>query len=234
MAGTDSDDTTDGGWRLLSDEHTFIAGLTKSEKLADKLIRAFLERGELDHDGRRRYRIWRVEAWPGSAPSPHEGDFWRPDPERGIQCEIDYQHSSARWTGPASPGWKANTGRQTAKYQITLIWLWHNALVEFLQSVGLLPLSPESVQPSAPEPASEIKTTANPVPQSPKDWLRGAKRRRPKGKNERQGEWGTALLKDMEADHKKKLVAYVWARDTLMRRLRDKDSDDEGYKVGGS
>src|SRR5262249_8053860 len=100
MAGTSDDNSTlDEPFRLLADEHRFAAGLVKDNELAATLVRRFLEEGERDHDGRKRYKIWEIAAFPGgSAPSPYDGAFWRSDPARGIHCEINHQGSSARWT----------------------------------------------------------------------------------------------------------------------------------------
>src|SRR6478736_5701840 len=112
--------------------------LTKgSKKLADELLRCFLEQGEIDRDGCVRYRLWVFSAVPGGAPSPYDGTFWRSDAARGIRCEINVPDSSARWTGPASAIWRAE-GRETAEYEILMIWLNHRAVLDYLiNSVGL-------------------------------------------------------------------------------------------------
>jgi hypothetical protein len=183
MAGTNDDPNI---WRLLADEYAFIAGLAKSEKLADELVRSFLEEGEIDRDGRVRYRIWQVRALPGGAPSPYDGAFWQSDPERGIHCEIDHRNSSAHWTGPASAEWKAS-GRKTAEYQVVMIRLNHSVVLDFLMGVGLLPLAEQpafkSEQPQivgslvvaessdAATVAGAIKCPAAEPIRSPTEWI---------------------------------------------------------------
>jgi hypothetical protein len=159
MAGTDDDfNTDDESFRLLRDEYQFAAELV-GEKLAAKLARRFLEEGERDRNGRVRYKIWEFKALPGGAPSPYDGSFWRPDHARGIHCEIDYQSSSACWTGPASAEWKAFNGRQTAKYDVNMIRLCHDLFVEFLQSAGV-PLQSEMTQPSESQTATAGEQSA--------------------------------------------------------------------------
>src|SRR5262245_54316418 len=150
--------TDDKSFRLLRDEYQLAAGLV-GEKLAAKLVRRFLEEGEIDRDGRVRYKIWEIEALPGGmAPSPYDGSFWRPDHERGIHCEIDYHSSSARWTGPTSAEWKAFDGRQTARYDVSMIRLCHELFVEFLQSAGALSFQSETTA----EPAAETTQPSEP------------------------------------------------------------------------
>jgi len=106
-------------------------------------VRRFLEEGERTADGRKRYKIWEIEAFPGGlAPSPYDGAFWRSDPARGIHCEINRQSSSARWTGAASAEWTAFDGRRTASYDLRMIRLNHDLFVEFLQSAGVPSLPP--------------------------------------------------------------------------------------------
>ena len=106
-------------------------------------MRRFLEEGERTADGRKRYKIWEIEAFPGGlAPSPYDGAFWRSDCRQGTHCEIDYQGSSARWTGPASAEWTAFDGRRTASYDLRMIRLNHDLFVEFLQSAGVPSLPP--------------------------------------------------------------------------------------------
>jgi len=189
MAGSDGDNNTDD-WRLLWDEYCFIAGLTYSEKLADELLRVYLEEGRVDRDGRARYRICvKSEALPGPTPSPYDGSFWRSDPERGIQCEMIYRDSSACWTGPASAEAKAAFGRQTAEYRVRGVQLCHGAVVDFLRGAGLLPpvqqptetaaeTAAESTQPQPePEPESKAPLTDK---ESLKRWLPGAVERWPR------------------------------------------------------
>src|SRR5262249_8635976 len=95
--------------------------------------------GEFGFDGRRRYRLYEIKAFPGgTAPSPYDGEFWCSYPEHGIHCEIDHKHSSARWTGPVTAACQAFDGRQQAEDNITLIWVWWGAVLDFLQGVGFL------------------------------------------------------------------------------------------------
>jgi hypothetical protein len=172
VAGTDDNDSTfDDKWatfRLLCDEYAFFVELTKSEKLAAKLVRRFLEDGERDRDGRLRYRIYEIEALPGGiTPSPYDGSFWCSDPDRGIHCEIDCTNSSARWTGPASAEWQTFNGRRTAEYNVTMIRLSHGAVLDFLQGVGLLPQPPaqpsELLAQSAPQSPAEQPSSPTPL-----------------------------------------------------------------------
>lgn len=156
MAETEDDRSI---WRLLADEHAFFAELAKSEKLADELVRSFLEEGEIDRDGRVRYRVWQIRALPGGAPSPYGGAFWQSDPERDVRCEIDHRNSSAHWTGPASAEWKAS-GRKTAEYQVLMIRLNHLVVLDFLMGVGLLPLPEQPASEPAMEPAPAPATVA--------------------------------------------------------------------------
>jgi hypothetical protein len=157
MAKADDNHSTDE-FRLLWDEFCFAARLVHSEPRAGDLVRSFLEEGELDRDGRLRYRIWQIEALPGGAPSPYDGSFWRSDHERGIHCEIDHRNSSARGTGPVSAGWLSGEakifGRKTAEYRIKIIWICHELFVDFLRGVGLLPLVQQPTEAAA-EPAAE-------------------------------------------------------------------------------
>jgi hypothetical protein len=233
MAGTDDDPNI---WRLLADEYAFIAGLAKSEKLADELVRFFLEEGEIDRDGRVRYRIWQIRALPGGAPSPYDGAFWQWDPERGIHCEIDYRNSSAHWTGPASTEWKAS-GRKTAEYQVVIIRLNHPVVLDFLMSVGLLPPVEQPTSEPTIEPVSATGSVAGAAANSrsvvvPMAWLRTAKRERPRQPNETHKVWAAVMIEKMEAAKAAGLIDWVWSQETMERRLRDKDKDDESYQVG--
>ena len=196
MAGT-SDDFSTEEFRLLQDEYRLAVRLV-GEKLAVKLVQRFLEEGELDRDGRVRYKIWMIEALPGGlTPSPYDGAFWRSDPERGIHCEIDHQNSSACWTGPASAEWKAFDGRQNAKHDVSMIRLCHELYMEFLHSAGALPERAQSGEPSTSEgrpaaqsaPESSSGLTPASEPQSAKrvrlkDWLPGAVERWPRDKTD--------------------------------------------------
>ena len=152
-------------WWLLADEHAFTTKLTaNSKKLADELVRSFLEEGEIDRDGLVRYRIWQIRALPGGAPSPYDGAFWQSDPERGVRCEIDHPNSSAYWTGPASAEWKA-FGRETAEYQVVMIRLNHPIFLEFLLGVGLPAEQPASEPAMEPAPTSATEPIAGKQPQ---------------------------------------------------------------------
>jgi len=157
MAGSNGNNNTDD-FRLLWDEYCFVAGLTKSEKLAGELLQFFLEEGGVDRDGRDRYRIWQIEALPGGAPSPYDGSFWRSDHELGIHCEIIYRDSSARWTGPVSAEWVSGEakvfGRKTAEYRIKMIRLRHDAVMDFLRGAGV-PLPVQQPTETAVEPTVE-------------------------------------------------------------------------------
>jgi hypothetical protein len=170
MAGTPDDHSTDewAEFRLLRTEYIFILDeLTHSKELAEKVVRRFLEEGEYDWiTGRRRYRLWMIEALPGGAPSPYEGEFWRSDAARGIECKIDCLNSSARWTGPASVEWRAR-GRRIAEYRITMIWVSHGAMVDFLRGVGLLPGQAQSDEVQQELPLSEPVHTSSMTPESP-------------------------------------------------------------------
>jgi hypothetical protein len=174
MAGTDDDPSTDdwAEFRLLRTEYIFILDeLTHSKELAEKVVRAFLEEGEYDRfTGRRRYRLWMVEVLPGGAPSPYSGEFWRSDPEHGIECKIDCLNSSARWTGPTSAVWRAS-GRETAEYRITMIWVSHGAMLDFLRRVGwsLGRAQPDKDQQELPlsEPIHSSPTASESPEQSP-------------------------------------------------------------------
>jgi hypothetical protein len=149
---------------LLADAYRlFLERAGRSEKLANKLVQRFLEEGERDRDGRIRYKIWLVEAVPGgTAPSPYSGDFWRSYPERGISCVIEPWHSSACWTGPASPAWRAVHGREVSSYQVAGIRLNHEAVLEFLESAGL---PAKSAQPGEPgEPSAVPQEQPAPPP----------------------------------------------------------------------
>ena len=169
MAETEGDRSI---WRLLADEHAFFAELAKSEKLADELVRSFLEEGEIDRDGRVRYRVWQIRALPGGAPSPYDGAFWQSAPERGVRCEIDHRNSSAHWTGPASAEWKAS-GRKTAEYQAMMIRLNHLVVLDFLMGVGLLPLPEQSASEPAMEPAAApVANTAARTAPTPAEMLK--------------------------------------------------------------
>jgi hypothetical protein len=169
MAGTSDDSSTpDEPFCLLADEYEFTVERVRDGKLAETLARRFLEEGERADDGRKRYKIWEIEAFPGGlAPSPYDGAFWRSDPARGIHCEINYQGSSARWTGPASAEWTAFDGRRTASYDLRMIRLNHDLFVEFLQSAGvpdLPPLQPLSAMEPAEVSAAESTTVSTPAP----------------------------------------------------------------------
>jgi hypothetical protein len=144
MTQADGDDTT---FRLLADEWAFTLKLTRaSEPYAMKVVEQFLQKGERDHDGRIRYKIWTYEALPGGLePSPYDGAFWWSDPERGIRCDIKSWDSSACRTGPASAWWKEFDGRQTSDYRTVGIRFNHDIYVEFLWSIGLLPTKHASV-----------------------------------------------------------------------------------------
>ena len=157
MAGSDDDHSI---WRLLADEHAFILGLiNNAEKLADELVRSFLEEGEIDRDGCVRYRIWQIRALPGGAPSPYDGAFWQSDPERAVHCEIDPRNSSACCTGPASAEWKA-FGRENRRVSGGDDPLNHLVVLDFLMGVGLLPLTEQPASEPTIEPAFEPATAA--------------------------------------------------------------------------
>ena len=241
MAGTDDDDST-SEWRLLRDEHAFIVALplVKSLELADTLIRQFLQGGAVDRDGRERYRFRRVEAWPGGQVNPYDGSFWRSDPEFGIRCEISCPTSSALWTGPTSIKRRAITGRQTAEYQIALIWLCHDAVLEFLQDLELLPAA-EPTEPVS-EPAIEPAPVTEPIAGNPSVrepipldvWLRTVKREHPQWSDETNKGWAARLIKIMEMDKSEGLIDRIWSQENMERRLRDKSGDDDGSYQGGN
>jgi len=159
MAPQANDDSSTDAWRrfcLLRDAHTYFLELTGLERLAAKLVMNFLRGGEFDPEGRRRYRLYEIDALPGgTAPSPYDGEFWCSYPERGIHCEIDCKHSSARWTGPVTAEWQAFDGRQKAEYNITLIWVCWGAVLDFLQGVGFLSGQSQSDPTRAKQLSSE-------------------------------------------------------------------------------
>jgi len=186
MAGRNDDSST---FRLLCDEYALFLRLTgSSDKLADKLVRRFLEEGERDHAGRIRYKIWEIEALPGGlTPGPYDGAFWRSDPGRGINCTIEPWNSSARWTGPVSARWKEFDGREVADYQVSGIRLNHDIVLEFLESAGLPSGQTEPGEPSTAEGALESTPETAPVSGvqstdkiSLKEWLPDAVKRWPR------------------------------------------------------
>jgi hypothetical protein len=159
MVGTANDNSTDDPWRqfrLLSEAYSFFLELTNESKLlADRLTQRLLEGGEVDCDGRTRYKLYEIEAIPGGvAPSPYDGEFWRSYPECGIHCKIDAKNSSARWTGPTSKEWQAR-GRQRSEYNVRLIRVCWGAVLEFSQSAGLLPVQDEPPTSSSEQPEPE-------------------------------------------------------------------------------
>jgi hypothetical protein len=192
MAGRNDDSST---FRLLCDEYALFLRLTgSSDKLADKLVRRFLEEGERDHAGRIRYKIWEIEALPGGlTPGPYDGAFWRSDPGRGINCTIEPWNSSARWTGPVSARWKEFDGREVADYQVSGIRLNHDIVLEFLENAGLPSGQTEPREPSTAQ--QELEETPEPEPpeNSPpksrkttlKDWLPDAVKRLPRPRGEK-------------------------------------------------
>jgi hypothetical protein len=181
MAGTANDNSTDPWqqFRLLSNMRNFFLELTDdAELLADRLTQKFLEGGEVDRDGRTRYKLYEIEAIPGGvAPSPYDGEFWRSYPECDIHCKIDAKNSSARWTGPTSKEWQAQ-GRQRSEYDVYMIRVCWGAVLEFLQSAGLLPAQDEPPTSSSEQPEPErtpdqelkpepLSSTAQPKPPQP-------------------------------------------------------------------
>ena len=103
MAETDHDDNT-VEYRLLWDEFKYITSLAEgSEKIADQVLRDFLQGGAtypklfaggpLDRNSKAilpimgvdyrysRYRIWQVEGWSGGRlPNPFKREFWESSP----------------------------------------------------------------------------------------------------------------------------------------------------------
>jgi len=170
MAGTTDDVSTDG-WRLLLDEYAFVVNLTKSERSADEVLRAFFRRGAKGEDGLR-YRHWKLE-WQrkdlreeNDHPLPSDGLFWRSDPECGIQIDIDYANSSARRT-VQSLSWPQGELLATV-CDLTLIQLNHDALLAFLRSVGLLaPAEPATEQIVVEQEGAETATLEPGAPEPP-------------------------------------------------------------------
>jgi len=155
-AAETADDNSPDNWPLLSAEWRLTFERSRSKELADRLVQRYLEGGERDHKGRRRYRIWEIESMPG-APSPRSGDFWRSYPDHDIYCVIDREDSSARWTGPASELQQQMFGRRIVKCHVRMIQLNHGLYLEFLQSSGLpssMPATAEPAVPTAPPAAS--------------------------------------------------------------------------------
>jgi hypothetical protein len=68
MAGETADDNSSIDWRLLFDEWRLTYERTKSEELADLLVRRYLEEGERNREGRLRYRIYEISSVPGGVP----------------------------------------------------------------------------------------------------------------------------------------------------------------------
>ena len=140
MAETDHDDNT-VEYRLLWDEFKYITSLARgSEKIADQVLRDFLQGGAtypklfaggpLDRNSKAilpimgvdyrysRYRIWQVEGWSGGRlPNPFKREFWESDPERSIYSLMDYPNSSGRWTGPVM-----YNARTMSKKDIAFLW----------------------------------------------------------------------------------------------------------------
>ena len=140
MAETDDDDST-VEYRLLWTEFKYVTSLAEgSEKIADQVLRDFLQGGAtypklfaggpLNRNSKAilpiigidyrypRYRIWQVEGWDGSRlPSPFNREFWEVDSERGIYSLIDYPNSSGRWTGPV-----LYNARTMSKKDIAFLW----------------------------------------------------------------------------------------------------------------
>lgn len=170
MAGTDGTDDDNSTFRLLCDEYALFLRLTRSsKKFANKLVQRFLEEGERDRDGRIRYKLWLREVCPGGVapPSPYDGDFWRSDPGRGINCTIEPRNSFARWTAPASAEWREFDGREVADHQVFGIRLNHDVVLDFLESIGLLSKQAQSGEPSTAEGAPEESLSKSaPVPKS--------------------------------------------------------------------
>ena len=158
MAGTNGTDNDNSTFRLLCDEYALFLRLTRSsKKFANKLVQRFLEEGERDRDGRIRYKLWLREVWPGGVvpPSPYDGDFWRSDPGRDINCTIEPWNGFARWTAPASAEWREFDGREVADHQVFGIRLNHDDVLDFLESIGLLSKQAQSGEPSTAEGAPE-------------------------------------------------------------------------------
>jgi hypothetical protein len=198
MAGTANDDSTDPWrqFRLLSVAHRFFLELTDGSKLlADRLTQRFLEGGEVDRDGRTRYKLYEIEAIPGGvAPSPYDGEFWRSHPECGIHCKIDAKNSSARWTGPTSKEWQAR-GRQCSEYDVYMIRVCWGAVLEFLQSAGLPaqdgPPTSSSEQPEperSPDQESE-PLSSTPQPEPPQSEPPQPSSLQPESPKMKRGEW---------------------------------------------
>jgi hypothetical protein len=162
-------------FRLLRDAHAYFLELTGLEQHAKKLAVNFLRGGEFGFDGRRRYRLYEIKAFPGgTAPSPYDGEFWCSYPEHDMHCEIDCKLSSARWTGPVTAEWQAFDGRQKSEYNVTLIWVCWGAVLDFLQGVGFLSKQPQSdstgVEQSSPSEQSQSDLTGaeqSPPPEQP-------------------------------------------------------------------
>jgi hypothetical protein len=163
MAGTDDDNIT---FFLLADEYPlFLKAARGSDRFALKLVERYLSGGERDRQGRRRYRLWSVDAYSGGLePISFDGDFWRSYPERGVCCTIRPWDSAADWTGPTSAWWKEFDGRQTAHHQVFGIQLNHALVLEFLESAVGLPLeqSQESASPSSPPPPPPESVSCQP------------------------------------------------------------------------
>jgi len=214
MAGTSDDHSTDdrAEFRLLRTEYIFILDeLTHSKELAEKVVQRFLEEGEYDWiTGRRRYRLWMIEALPGGAPSPYEGEFWRSDAARGVECKIDCLNSSARWTGPASAEWRAR-GRQTAEYRIIMIWVSHGAMMDFLRGVGLLSGRAQSAAQQELSPSEPIRNSSA-VPESPVTDSLEAREATPAASTVSAGnsEWPSAEQLGIANARKQKAILRKW------------------------
>jgi hypothetical protein len=210
-------------FRLLWVEYQFAAGLTHSEPLAARLVNRFLEEGEVDRDGRRRYKIWEIEALPGGVtPSPYDGAFWRSDHARGIHCEINHRNSSARWTGPVSAEWRAFDGRQTAQCDVGMIRLNHALFVEFLQSAGV-PFPPElGAELAPPAPSSSM-----PVSEKAAEASSAASEALPASEWDPQSDWTVeSVMLNLEiggsAWAQKEVIEAVAEMPTKLKRYRGK------------
>jgi hypothetical protein len=186
-------------------------------------------------------------------PPPVDGvGFWRVAPfQDNVQPEIDWERSEAVRTDHACQ-MPDGTWQEHRIVRLRGVRVSEDDLKEILQAEQLLPPAQQPASEPAPQPATDAPlgitgtlnvtqavntvaaagtVTVRPIPL--KNWLRAAKREHSKLSDETAVEWAKRLVEKMEAAKAAGLVDWAWSQETMERRLRDKDEDnDEGYQVG--